>query len=61
MSLDPGQETYAYVPRTGKAKPKSDGEIYLNAFTNLSSKPVVETLFKPSPAIAPWPLHLYVF
>jgi hypothetical protein len=56
-SFDPNLETYAYVPCN--EKPRSKDEIYLNAFTNLSSTtPAVTTLFKSLPSVGPWPLDL---
>lgn len=56
-SFSPELETYTYVPCEGKEKSK--GEIYLNAFNNLSSTvPVITTLYKPQSSIGPYPLNL---
>jgi hypothetical protein len=34
------------------------GEIFLNAYTNLTDCPAVTTRFEPQPAIGPWPYEM---
>jgi hypothetical protein len=51
----PDLEAYAYAPTVAT----STGEIYLDAYTNLSStQPSVTTRFKTLEAVGPWPLNL---
>jgi hypothetical protein len=57
--FQPMNEAYGYVPG------ENCGEIFLDAYTNLSSNvinpiPAVATRFTPLPKIEPWSLNLYV-
>jgi hypothetical protein len=57
-TFSPDLEAYAFAPCDDKNK-ATEGEIYLNAFNNLSTTdPVVTTLYKPQKSLGPWPLHL---
>lgn len=51
----PPNNAYAFT-----RKGEESGEIFLNAYTNLSSCPAVTTRFQPQPAVGPWPYDFYV-
>ncbi|OBT67574.1 hypothetical protein VE03_03833 [Pseudogymnoascus sp. 23342-1-I1] len=53
-SFSPENNAYAFSSR------KRRDEIFLNAYTNASTTPVVTTRFTPLPAVGPWPLEFYV-
>jgi hypothetical protein len=53
-TFTPDLETYAFVPKS------KSGEIYLNAYTNISTtKPAVTTKFTPLKSIGRYPLEFY--
>lgn len=55
-TFSPDLEAYAFAPRSVAT---SAGDIYLNAYTNLSTKhPAVTTAFKPLKEVGPWPISL---
>lgn len=51
----PPNNAYAFTK-----KGEECGEIFLNAYTNLSSCPAVATRFQSQSAIGPWPYDLHV-
>ncbi|KAE8445006.1 hypothetical protein EG329_014012 [Mollisiaceae sp. DMI_Dod_QoI] len=56
-TFQPELETYAFVPRSATSTP----EIFLNAYTNLSTtKPAITTTFRPLKKVGPWPVSFFV-
>lgn len=58
-NFTPSLDAYAF--KSADMVDKGSQEIFLDAYTDLSSiHPVVTTKFKPTRGIAPWPLDLQV-
>jgi len=59
-NFTPSGQAYGFVPSERGSK-NPPGEVFLNAYTNLSATgPAATTTFTPLPFAGPWPLKLYV-